>query len=380
MQFFDPLSPATLRNPYPVYSQLRANDPVHWHERLHGWVVSRHTDCAQILQDHETFRSDFRIIGEEAPEEFLSLQTLDLPDHAVVRRAILSSMREVDLAGWLQETRRHAEKLLAELGRESFDLITQFVEPLAAHSMCLLFGIPLLDDEESFRSAQRDLVLSMDSGLDSSRRDAGMRARRYLSGLVEPWIERPPSTGLLANVDFASVRPRLNFLVNSLRAIFVAGYSSSSSGLGNAVRVLAENHLLSGDASPRIDQTAFHELMRFEGPVQAESRALSADATVGDRRLPAGSVVVVLVGAANRDETVFSDGDRLRLDRTPNPHLAFGRGIHACVGTRLALMLGVEILGLLTARYRIRLDGEAVQRPTATLRGLDRLPVHLEER
>jgi cytochrome P450 len=125
---------------------------------------------------------------------------------------------------------------------------------------------------------------------------------------------------------------------------------------------------------------AFHELVRFEGAVQAESRAVAADAIVGGRQVRAGDIVVVLVGSANRDSDVFKDAGDLCLDRAPNPHLGFGRGIHACIGTRLALMLGVGILNQVLGEFRLRLTGSPVQRPTATLRGLDALPVSVERR
>lgn len=330
MQTLDPLSTEVLENPYPAYEMLRREDPIHWHEKLNAWMVTRYADCSQILQDHETFVSDFRVTGEETPDEFLSLQTLDLPDHAAVRKAILPALRKVDLKGWLRETKAHAEKLLSVVDVSDFDFITEFAEPLAAHSMCVLFGIPLLEDETAFRSAQRDLVLSMDSGLEPSRREAGMQARRHLSGLVEPWIEHAPPAGLLSDVDYSAVSgEQLNFLVNSLRAIFVAGYSSTSSAFGNAIRALAEQGIFDAGTVPEIDQTAFHELVRFDGAVQAESRAVSRESQVGGKRLRAGEVVVVMVGSANRDGTIFSDPDKLAFDRSQNPHLGFGKGIHS---------------------------------------------------
>jgi cytochrome P450 len=380
VEIFTPLDPAMLADPYPVYAELRRRDPVHWHDQLNAYVLSRHSDCDRVLQDPQTFVSDFRAIGDEVPEAFLSLQTLDPPDHGAVRRIVLAALKGTDLRSWLADVGAATDKLLSSLGEGEFDFVTEFAEPLAASSMCSLFGVPLLEDEEAFRTAQRDLVLSMDAGLAPERGPVGMRARAYLSELIEPWSVRPPTAGLLSRVDFDAAGEHLPHLVNSLRAIFVAGYSSSSSMLGSGVRVLVDHDLLAGGEPPAATTSMFHELVRYVGPVQAESRAVVGDVQIGGRQLSRGDIVVTVLGAANRDPEVFDAPDELRLDRNPNPHLGFGKGIHSCIGARLALRLITGVLGSLAVRYRIELAGDPVQRPTATLRGLDRLPVRLRAR
>jgi cytochrome P450 len=380
-ELFQPLSQEMLKDPHPVYARLRVEDPVHWHERLNAWVITSYADCLAILQDPDNFRSDFRAIGDEVPDEFLSLQTLDPPTHGDVRKFILGALRSVDIPAWVRDTRAAADKLLAKVDVDGFDFVTEFAEPLAALSMCSLFGIPLLEDEQAFRLAQRDLVLSMDSGLDNTRLDAGMRARRELSGLIEPWIDAPPASGLLNQIDFAAAGDLLGHLVNSLRAIFVAGYSSTSSMLGNAMRVLLDESELNKDEPLAVTSTAFNELVRYEGAVQAESRAVNADVKLpSGTGLRRGDVVVTVVASANRDPAMFTEPNRLNLERDPNPHLGFGRGNHACVGTRLALAVGVNVLSALSADHRVVPAGDPVQRPTGTLRGLDSLPLALTPR
>ena len=117
----------------------------------------------------------------------------------------------------------------------------------------------------------------------------------------------------------------------------------------------------------------FNELIRYDGAVQAVSRAICCDTVVGDRQLRQGDTVVVVLGSANRDPDTFADADELNLARKPNPHIGFGKGIHACLGCHLGMRIGVQIFGILARRFRITLLEEPVQRPTATLRGLDRL-------
>lgn len=386
MEIFQPLDPAMLADPYPVYAELRRQDPVHWHEEFHVYVLTRYRDCDRVQQDPQTFVADFRAAGNEVPEKFLvpeefqSMQTLDPPDHGTVRRIVLAALKGVDLPAWLAEVRAVADKLLSTVGEGELDFVTEFAEPLAARSMCSLFGVPLLEDEEAFLAAQRDVITSMDWWLAPERGPAGMRARAYLSELIEPWAVRPPSTGLLSRVDFDAAGERLPYLINSLRAIVVAGFSPSSSMLGSAVRVLAEHGFFDREEPCAVTTTMIHELVRYAGPVQSDFRAVVRDVQLGERLLTRSDVVFTMLGAANRDPDVFEAPDQLRLDRASNPHLGFGKGIHSCVGARLAHRVLLEVLGLLAKTYRIELAGDPVQRPTATLRGLSRLPLRLQTR
>ncbi|MFI6464436.1 cytochrome P450 [Streptomyces sp. NPDC050538] len=382
MEIFTPLAPEFLADPYSRYAELRQTDPVHWHEGLGAYVMTRHSDCERILRDPSTFISDFRTVGDDAPPAFLSLQTLDPPEHTTVRRMVLSAMRKVEFDAWVKAVREEAATLLRSLGTE-FDFVTDFAEPLGTRSMLLLFGMPSIQaDETAYRSALRKLVLSMDAGLAPEHGPLGMEARAYLSELIEPWVVSPPTTGLLSHVGFDAVEAEDHrlFLLNSLRALFVAGYSSSSSMLGNAVRTLTE-HGYFNSPEPR-DFTAgmAHELVRFVGPVQAETRAVAKDTEVGSQSLTYGDFVVIIVASANRDEAIFEAANKLDLSRDASKHLGFGSGIHSCVGARLAISVLCEVISDLSKNFRIDLAGDPIQRPTATQRGLDNLPVHLNTR
>lgn len=380
METFQPLDPVMLADPYPVYAELRWKDPIHWHDPVNSYVLTRYRDCDQVLQHPETFVSDFRAVGEEVPEEFLSLLNLDPPDHGAVRQILLAALKRVDLPAWLADVGTVAEKLLSAVGEGEFDFVTEFAEPLAARSLCSLFGIPLLDEEKEFLAAQRDLVFGMDWWLAPELGPTGVRAGRYLIDLIEPWAARPPATGLLSEVDFDAAGERRPYVINSLRAILVAGFSPSSSMLGNAVRVLVEHGFFDREEPFTVTSTMIHELVRYAAPVQAGRHGVVQDIQLGDRLLTRSDVVVTMLGAANRDPDVFEAPDQLRLDRAPNPHLGFGTGIHSCLGARFALRVLLDVLELLTKTYRIELADDPVQRPTATLRGLSRLPLRLRIR
>nr|QRM13816.1 putative cytochrome P450 [Planomonospora sp.] len=374
---FTPLAPEMLRDPYPRYAELRREAPVQWFEPLRAWLVLRHADCTRVVTDSTTFSNDLAVLGEDPPTEILGLQNLDPPEHTSVRHALVRALKSVDVGVWARESAGHAERLLADADLNGFDFVSEFAEPLSAESMRILFGVPDFGAPDEFHAAQRALVLSMDAGLEPERGAPGVRARDHLSGVLEPWVMRPPKNGLLSGVDIASAGRLRRYLVNSLRQILVAGFSSSSSMLGLALKTLIEQGLLDRDEPLAVTPTVYNEVVRHSGAVQVDSRACAQDVELGGQLIRRGDEVVAVIAAANRDPDVFERPDDLVVDRSPNPHLGFGRGVHSCLGTALATVLHAQVLTTLSERYRVRLSGTPVMRPTATLHGLDRLPVAL---
>lgn len=380
MDIFDPLSPEMVRDPYPVYATLRETDPVHRYDRLGAWVLSRHADCLRVLQDVETFRSDFRVVGEQPEKEQLTLQSLDPPEHTGLRKVVMAALRKNGLDEVTDQLETFVEKRLGELDLRAFDFIGEFAEPVAIACMCAYFGAPPIEDEETFRAAQRALLVSMDSGLAPETFQSGIDARVVLGELLESWLRMSPSTGLLHHVDLSgSLTPR-PYVINALRGVFGAGYGSSSSMWGNAMHALLSHGLLDGEEPLDVTAAGFNELIRYDGAVQAESRAVADDTEIAGQLLRHGDIVVTLLGSANRDPAQFDAPERLVLDRAPNPHLGFGRGIHSCLGGHLAVRIGTLVFQHLARHFSITPLDDAVRRPTATLRGFDRLMVSARPR
>jgi len=381
MEVFAPLSPEMLADPYAVYKQLRKEDPVHWHEQLNAWIVTRYEDCVRILTDPETFVNDFRKIGEKPEKDILGLQTLDRPEHTRVRHTLLDAMRLVDIASWVIDCCQVADKLLSQVDLASFDFVTEFNQPLALASMCLFFGIPDVGDENEFYRRGRNLLLSMDFGFDHSRIQPGVEARRYMTGLIEPWVSPTPPTGLLSKIDIlAAGEPNRSYLLNALRQMFVAGFMSSSSTLSCITRTLLEHRLLDQDEPFEVTPLVYNELGRHSGAVQVDTRGATEDVVLSGTRIRKGTEVLLSPASADRDDSIFGSPDDLVLDRSPNPHIAFGRGVHACIGARLALSLHVALLTKISASYRLTMAEQPVQRPTGTLRGLDRMVLTAQPR
>lgn len=379
MHVFAPLSAAMLVDPYRVYEQFRQERSVHWHEQLSAWLVFGHAECVRLHSEPGTFTTDLRVLDDHrqlAPRDIVGMQNLDPPELAPVRQLVIGALRPLHAGPWLHDCIAAADKLLGELDLTAFDFVREVSQPLALSSMRLLFGVPHFGDAEEFHAAQQAVTLSMDAGLEPERNEPGVRARRHLTGLLDQWLRHRPASGALSGLDISAMRePRRSYLINSLRSVLVAGYGSASSMLTNAVHVLARAGLLDQEEPLPMNATAYHELVRHSGPVQVDGRACARDTVLDGQPIRRGDEVLAVLASANRDPHAFERPADIVLGRSPNPHLGFGRGVHACVGANLALTLHVAVLSMLSRRYRVTLAGDPTIRPTATLRGFSRLPL-----
>ncbi|MFJ2905822.1 MULTISPECIES: cytochrome P450 [unclassified Streptomyces] len=380
--YFNPLSDEMVADPHPAYHRLRAEAPVYWHEELQAWLLTRFTDCQEVLKDSQTFAADFRRIGIPTPDTLLSLQTLDPPEQTPLRHLGLDTLRAQDLGAFGADLEQLADEEFGKLAeRGSFDFVQDFSDRFTLTAMTRLLGVRGPEEDETFHALNKDLDHSMDSGFDPDAEAAGIRARARFNALVESWLANPPEQGVIAYLaeHQAEGKVPVEVVVNSIRAFFHAGFEVPSRFLSNAVHALlrqpeAFDALKAGvETGPAVE-----ELIRFAGPVHALSRACTQDTRIGGTAIKRGDIVVALIGAANRDPEQFADPDTLRLDRTSNHHLSFGRGAHSCLGAMVGRAEAKAVLGALVRHApNLRAAGPVVQRRNATLRGLYNLPVEL---
>jgi cytochrome P450 len=364
-----------------MYERLRTN-PTHWHEPLNAWILTRHEDCLSVLRAPEHFASDLRRVGLSIPATAVSIQSLDPPEHTPVRRLLAAGLRAQDMDALEQATARRTERMLDSLvGVGDFDFVGEFASPLALATICQVVGIDP-PERRSFAKMSEAIVRSMDSGLVPEAAAPGIDARAALDALISSWWSRNSRregllSYLLAHHREADVPNSV--VLNTVRVVLHAGYDSVVRLLSNATLALLRHpQALEATASAGLSSTAVEELVRYDGPVQATSRTCVQDLEFGRRRFRQGQDVVLLFGAANRDPERFDAPRELLLERSPIPHLGFGAGIHACAGAQLAKQLCRIALTALTARHpAVRLAGDPVHSPTATMRGPNRLPVRL---
>ncbi|MEU7857333.1 cytochrome P450 [Nonomuraea sp. NPDC049141] len=364
------------RNPAPVYAAWRETDPFFWYGELGTWVLTRYADCAAVLKGLDRFTSDWRRLGERTPDELVMLQTVDPPDHPPVRRLLTAAYRAQDHAVLAGRTSERVRRRLAGLAGTEFDFVHELAIPLTVETICEVLGVDP-PDLDWLNRVSPPVIDTMDGGLRPEVIPAGMAARAELDELIEHWMADHHPGGMLAFISDRTHEADRRLVLNSLRSTFHAGFESSARLLTLSLLALTDNpgSLLEFSKNPDL---AVEELIRYTSQVQVLARGCLADTEVGGRKVREGEGVTLIIGAANRDPAVFPDPDVLRLGRSPNPHLGFGRGLHACLGAGVAAMQTRALFTELARGYpAVRPRAEPVMWDSGTLRGVRTLPVDL---
>ncbi len=384
-------------DPYPFYARMRREAPV-CRMKLpgygEGWMITRHDDVVGALKDPRlssdmvASRSGGR--ARWIPRSFRILAktmvTTDDPDHArlrtLVHKGFTPKMIE-RMAGRVQEI---SDALLARLeGRDVVDLLEEFALVLPMTVISEMLGVP-----EKERAKFRRFMLHLLDGPPPGlwRLITGLtnnvRMIRYLDGLIDLRRVEPDEGLITALVAAEQSGDRLSQdeLVGMVFLLLLAGHETTVNLVGNGVLALLDNRdqleLLA--ANPGLIKPAIEELLRFTNPVQHSIvRHTKADMEIGGVKIAKGERVVLMLAAANRDEAVFADSERLDITRDPNRHLGFGLGIHFCLGAPLARMEGAIALNALIAKFpemRLAIPRDTVKwRPNSLLRGLAALPI-----
>ena len=377
---FDPLNPENLRNPYPLYAQLREAGPVLWDEPLESWLLTRHRDCVAVLRDTHHFATDPRRAGYPVPDTALTVQRLDPPDHGAVRGLLNSASRAQDFAAIRGRARRHADELLARLAEKGGgEFMKGFAEPFSLAALCDFLGVEP-PDLATLAPIGNAIFQGMDAGLRPEQAKPAAEAQAKLTTIFDAWFDPPPQAGMFGTlVAQRSDKVLPAAFMGNLYVVFNAGYLSVFSAIGNAVLALLRcGRDLTQLLDPDTLDLAVEELLRYAGSGQAVSRVCVEDLELDGARIRRGQTVVLLLAAANRDPEQFTRPDDLVLDRTPNRHLGFGWGIHSCLAAFFAQdLMKITLLSLRDNVPHIQLAGEAVYKPQATVRCPDQIPVSL---
>ena len=391
---FDPLSPAFHADPYPAYRRLRETDPV-WLSPLGLWILTGYDDCVTSLRDPRFGRDGFEAIlsaqyGEESESGRLPRSMLfrDPPDHTRLRSLVNRAFTPRVIEGMRDQIQGVVHRLLDRVqGRGQMDVIADLAYPLPVTVICDMLGVPVADHEQ-IRAWSSDTIRSLDAiGIPSDpciveRGRAGRRGiAEYFRGLL-PERRRHPRADLLSSLIAAEEQgDRLTEgeLLATCVLLFIAGHETTVNLIGNGLLALLQHpdQLERLRREPGLIGSAVEELLRFDSPVQRTARITNAEVELGGKTIPKGAFVVTAIGAANRDPAHFPDPDRLDIARADNRHIAFGFGIHFCLGAPLARVEGqLALAALLDRMPRLRLTGPERQwRESSTLRGLKALPV-----
>jgi hypothetical protein len=381
---FDPRACASADDPYPVYRELRERAPLARSRSRDLWVLSRWADVHAALLDPDRFVSSRGTVPSGFVSEKPMLITQDPPVHTRLRRAVQRAFTPRRIAALEPRVRALARELLAALGdKTEAELFDAYLNPLPFHVIGELLGVD--------RSRREMVARCGDAIVHATRADdprvAAAEAELY--GWLEreiPRRRREPRDDLLSvllQADAEGDALDEAELIGFCALLVMAGTETTTNALGNALVLLdrqreLREHLL---ARGRIAPGAVDEILRFESPVQGLTRTLARDVELHGRSLRAGERVHLLFGSANRDERAFAAPEHVDLAREPNHHLAFGFGIHFCLGASLArLELRVALEEWLAFAPRYALPEGGRQRVVSdTNRGFERLPVALDE-
>jgi cytochrome P450 len=388
----DLADPAFLANPHLAYAHWRETSPVRRTRLPNGvevWLITRYEDARRALTDPRLSKSRPMAqatssampprIGAAVSRHMLSA---DPPDHTRLRRLVSGAFT----ARRIEALRPRIEEITDDLldamsGREQLDLIDAFAFPLPIQVICELLGVPAAD-RDSFRAWSNAIVSG--SGAREQLPAAMQSMVSYIRALI---AERRAGTGDDLLTDLINVRDQQDRLsedelTSMVFLLLIAGHETTVNLIGNGVFLLLSRRERWEQlrADPALLPSAIEEFLRFEGPVEtATFRVATEDLEIGGQTIAAGDPVLVALLSADHDDDRFPEADELRLDRAQNPHLAFGHGIHYCLGAPLARLEAQIAFHKLLNRYpdlRLAVPEEGlIWRPGVLLRGLESLPV-----
>jgi cytochrome P450 len=389
---FNPMDPEFLADPYPMYHRLRAEDPVH-HSPMGFWVLTRYDDVAAALRDPRLAKEPLAAFvaarfGYPGPATGLSMLDRDPPDHTRLRGLVSKAFTPRVVEGLRPRIQQIVNGLLERVsGKHSMDLIEEFAYPIPVNVICEMLGVPV-EDHERFKDWSLDLARGLDLiwvGPDSEIGRRSIAARQgladYFRGLIAARRSTPRGDLLSALIAAEEAGDKLteSELLATCILLLVAGHETTVNLIGNGTLALLRHpdQLRRLRDDPGLIGTAVDELLRFDGPVQRTARIPSEDVVIRGTKIPQGELVMPFIGAADRDPAQFPDPDRLDIGRTDNRHIAFGLGIHFCLGAPLARVEGQIALSALVQRLpELALTSETPEfRQSLTLRGLRTLPV-----
>ena len=391
--YYDPYDFEIDTDPYPIWKRLRDEAPLYYNEKYDFYALSRFDDVEQAFVDWKSFISSRGTVlemikrGMQMPAG--SIISEDPPTHDI-HRGILSRAFTPRRVSAIEPKVREfcATKLEPFLGSEGFDIVRDFGVYVPMRTIGMLLGIPD-EDQERIRDLV-DQTLRLEDGTmpdDPRRTDIRSQTRAAFAEYID-WRAKHPSDDIMTEVLQAEFEDSESGERRKLTKDEVVSYVNLLAGAGNetTARLIGWAGIALGSNPDQrrelverreLVPNAIEELLRFETPSPVQARWVAADVERHGRTIPKDSILLLLNGAANRDDRKFADPDRFDIHRKMDHHLAFGYGIHFCLGAALARLEGRVALDEILKRFpNWDVDWDnAVQGRTSTVRGWQRLPI-----
>jgi cytochrome P450 len=399
----DMFTPGVIANPYTYYGRLRDEDPVHWNETYALWVITRHDDLVWLTRHHElfssaVFKNDPRPPYPAIDESDLGLYEYvrnyqgdqfiqhDRPEHLEMRRVVHGYFTPKSMEAWRPFVQKAVKELLDAAEKKGrMDVMRDLATPLPVLVIAQMMGVPDQDRGYVRQLAEKLLYIGRGEYDRMKPLTEGMRGMvEYVSPLVEERIANPGDDfiSVLASGEKQGVFTRHEVLVNT-SLLLLAGHETTINLLCNGTLPFMHHPeqwaLLKRDPAG-LAKTATEECLRYDSPVISIQRIASEDVEMRGKTLNKRDRIRWFISSANRDPTKFADPDKFDITRWPNQHVAFGSGVHHCLGATLARVEGQEVFKALAERFPgMRLENEPLEyQPSITFRSLKSLPVSLQ--
>ena len=391
---WDHADPAYNQNAPQIWEELRGTCPVAHTDRYGGaWLPVTHADVSAVARDTDHFSSEGAVLANKPPrDQWVSMApiggappiTSDPPFHADARRLLLPAFSPQVVAEWEPEIRRLCNELIDNMGDiETVDAAVQYAQNIPVYVIARMLGLPL-EDSDYFRETVH-MVLEEIGAEFGERQGAFEKLDAYLTMHVQDHIDNPKDDliGFLLNAKIYDQPLSPQHVVGTIILLMVAGIDTTWSSIGSSIWHLAQHpsDLQRMVNEPELLPTAIEELLRMYAPVTM-ARIVSQDAEIGGCPVKAGDSVLLPFPAANRDPEVFPDADKVVIDREENRHVAFGLGIHRCLGSNLArleLRVAVEVFIQRFPKFELP-NPSAVTWSLGQVRGPRKLPVRITQR
>lgn len=374
---FDPFSTDFFNGAYDTYRRLRDEAPVYYSEKWDFWALTRYDDVAPATKDHETFSSakgatlDMVKAHDDAIPVPKVIISMDPPEHQKMRRLVSNVFTPRAIAALEDMVREKVYERLDALNPESFDVVADFSALFPNEVITTMLGVPRQDRDQIRRWL--DLLLERHPGeIATTKRgyEASVNTGLYYYDLVQQRRSKPQEDMISRLIETEIER---DGVVEKLTDVDITGFATMLGGAGaETVTKLVGNAMVAFADFPDQWQklledrskvpAAVEELLRYEAPSQYQVRTATRDVTYYGTTIPAGSAVLLVTGSATRDERMFDDPDRLDVDRERKMgfNLAFGYGVHSCLGAALARMesrIALNALLDFIPEYEVDRDG-----------------------
>ncbi len=340
-------------NPYPRYRIMRKEHPVYFNPEHQFWQVFRYDDVQRVLSDHATFSSNFGGDSDRDPLSALgeTLFSMDPPRHNQLRNLVTQAFTPHSVTQLSDRITSIVNTLLDQVeSRGRMDIIGDLAYPLPVTVIAEMLGVPE-QDQARFKMWSDAVVGASNSAGGNPQAEMGAYFLNMISQRSQERKDDLISALLDAQIDGQHLTQQelLGFCI----ILLVAGNETTTNLIGNALLCFDEHpevmELLRSE--PALIPEAIEEVLRYRTPVQYMFRLVTTDVTIRDQEIRAGQMVHAWIGSANRDEAEFPDPDNFDIRRTPNRHIAFGHGVHFCLGAPLARLEAKIALTLLLERF-----------------------------